>query len=382
MRTIGIFLAVLFIVSGSLYAQEGDEGRAFLGVMLDMEPLPELLTTHLGLEPGQGVRIQNVAVGSPADKAGLERDDIVVRFGNMEIHHGEELVEAVRESETGQEISLEVIHRGQRREVVLVMEHLKGDVDWKYPTEPEFMQSWRPGRMFRHRPDRQEWEEFDVTEPDMERELLEEMGMHYFFRHEEGEEEVTVAIEGNPYDPDAMVIIRMGEEEHSVRIDEVGELPEEIRGLVKEDIETARHNSRERDRGRRYRFEFEAPEEGLGRLPEFGPEFERFFEEHYRPQIEREREAMERHRENMQRERFGPGQEMFERIEEQMRHLQRRLEELEMQNRELMEHLEHERNRDRDEYREYERDDEPAEHEEYWHEHEEHEHPEEVEIEH
>jgi len=110
MRKVVMILAVFFITSGVLYAQEYEEGReqeyekgrTYLGIMLDMEPLPEILTKHLDLEPGQGVRIQNVANGSPADQAGLEQDDIVIRFGDMEIRHGQELVEAVRNSEIEQ----------------------------------------------------------------------------------------------------------------------------------------------------------------------------------------------------------------------------------------------------------------------------------------
>jgi hypothetical protein len=63
---------------------------------------------------------------------------------------------------------------------------------------------------------------------------------------------------------------------------------------------------------------------------------------------------------------------MFGRIEEQMHQLHRRLEELEMQNRELLERLEHDRGG------------EPAEHDgDYEHgEHEEYEHEEEYEGEH
>jgi hypothetical protein len=341
MRKVVMILAVFFIASGVLYAQEYEEGpgyeegQAYLGVMLDMEPLPELITKHLGLEPEQGIRISNVSSDSPADKAGLERDDIII----------------VRDSEIGREVTLEVIHLGQRKTVTLTLGRLKGEVEWKYPTEPDFMQSWRPGRMFRRRPDREEWEELEMDIPEVRRGLQEQLREHYYFRHEEGEGEITVTIEGNPYDPDAMVVIRMGEEEKTVRIDEIGELPEEIRGIVKDDLEMARVNAHEREGRRRYRFEFEVPQRRPEEWPEFGPELGRFFEEHYRPQMESYREEMERRRFEPRPPRpprpprapFGPGQEMFERIEDQMRDLQMRLEELEVQNRELLERMERDR---------------------------------------
>ncbi|MHC5074059.1 MAG: PDZ domain-containing protein, partial [Planctomycetota bacterium] len=217
MRKVVMILIVFFVASGLLYAEEHEEGpsyeegRTYLGIMLDMEPLPEILTKHLDLESGQGVRIQNIAHGSPADQAGLEQDDIVIQFGDMEIRHGQELVEAVRNSEVGQEVVLLVIHLGERKTMLLKLGQLEGEVEWKYPTEPEFMQSWRPGRMFRRQPDAEEWEEFDVTMPRFETELGEGLREHYFFRHDEVS--MTVTIEGNPHDEDSMVIIKPPDKE-------------------------------------------------------------------------------------------------------------------------------------------------------------------------
>jgi hypothetical protein len=337
-----MILAVFFLASGLLYAQEHEEGKAYLGVMLDMEPLPEILTKHLGLEPEQGIRISNVAAGSPADKAGLDRDDIIIVFQDMNIHNNEELVEAVRNSEIGQKATLAVIHLGQRKEIVLTLGQLEGEVHWN-PTEPEFMQSWRPGRMFRRQPNREEWEEFDVTIPRFETELEEQLREHYFFRHDEVS--MTVTIEGNPHDENSMVIIKTGDKELETKVGQVHELPEEIRRYVIEDLEIAIRNSGQGPERRRYRFEFDVPE----RTPEELLELERFFQEHYLPQMELEREELDRRRHQLERRRprpeprFDPGQEMFERIEVQMRELQHRLEELEMQNRQMLERLEHDR---------------------------------------
>jgi hypothetical protein len=380
MRKVVMILAVFFMASGLLYAQEHEEGRPYLGVMLDMEPLPELLTKHLGLESEQGIRISNVAVGSPADEAGLERDDIIIAFEDMVMHNNEELIEAVRNSEIGRQVSLQVIHLGQRKEIALTLGQLEGEVEWKYPMEPDFMQSWRPGRMFRRQPDAGEWEEFDVSMPRFETELGEGLREHYFFRHDEVS--MTVAIEGNPHNENSIVIIKTGDKEFETRVGEVYELPDELRKYVLEDLEIARVSAHDRSGGRRYRFEFEFPE-GTGQHPEFEPELERFLEEIYRPQMEREREELDRYRHELELQRreseprFGPGEEMFERIEEQMHELHRRLEELEMQNRELLERLEHNREQEPDEHDKHDRDYEHGENEEY--EHEEKEDPDAVE---
>ena len=64
-----ICIATMALVLGGVVSAE--EGRPYIGVRLDPAPLPELLTKHLGLETGQGIRIRNVNIGSPADTIGL-----------------------------------------------------------------------------------------------------------------------------------------------------------------------------------------------------------------------------------------------------------------------------------------------------------------------
>ena len=69
-----IVMLVLFLAGSGLLAQsDSADVRPYIGVLLDTTPLPDLLVKHLGLSPGQGIRIQNVHRGGPADKAGLER---------------------------------------------------------------------------------------------------------------------------------------------------------------------------------------------------------------------------------------------------------------------------------------------------------------------
>jgi len=92
-RTILLGCMALLVLGGQSYA-DGDRG--YIGVQLDPVPLPELLTKHLRLNAGQGVRISNVTVDSAADKAGLERDDIITAFQGEEITSSSQLVEAVR----------------------------------------------------------------------------------------------------------------------------------------------------------------------------------------------------------------------------------------------------------------------------------------------
>ena len=58
---------------------------------LDPEPLPELLVKHLRLEPETGLRVQNVLIGSPADKIGLEQDDLIVALNGKPVRDFEDI---------------------------------------------------------------------------------------------------------------------------------------------------------------------------------------------------------------------------------------------------------------------------------------------------
>jgi len=75
-------LALLLVSQSASFAADTDptQGaqRAVIGVRLDPHRLPRLLTKHLQLEQGQGLVILNVLKDSPADHAGLDRDDIIL----------------------------------------------------------------------------------------------------------------------------------------------------------------------------------------------------------------------------------------------------------------------------------------------------------------
>ena len=108
---------------------KGERAYVGMGIKLDPIPLPDLLRKHLDLSPDQGIRIINIYRDSPADKAGLERDDIIIGFQGKDLNSNSELVSAVRQAGVGAEVSLEVIHLGQRKTVELKLEAVNGKVD-------------------------------------------------------------------------------------------------------------------------------------------------------------------------------------------------------------------------------------------------------------
>ena len=305
-----MFVAALFWASTALYAQpEGTDGHAHIGVLLDPKPLPELLTKHLGLSPGQGVRIQNVNVGSPADKAGLERDDIIIAFEGEDVENYEydRFVDRVRKAGVGAEVALEVIHLGQRKTVKLTLEAFKDDFDLKYPPEPQILQSWQPGKIFRLRPGDKGWTE--ILRDDMPEEFRTHINKLfkklYTFHHSVDGEDCTITIEGNPDDEDTLITVRIGETEYKTTLKQMDKLPEKYREAAEKALENIRRTSRRR----KLDGDVDIP---VRKQRDWKDYFERLSPRSHPPAPQ-----------------FGPGDEMFDKIQKQMQELQKRIEELE-----------------------------------------------------
>jgi hypothetical protein len=291
--------------------------RSYVGVSLDEEPLPELLTKHLRLEPGQGVRINNIMVGSPADQAGLERDDLIIAFEGKKVTQREQFISAVRQIDVGTEVAVEVIHLGARKTVQPKLGTAPDleTVKWKYPWEPDVVTSWRPGKIFKIGPDGRNMIEvpFDKI-PDGNFDVKSFFKQSYTSHHSTDGEDYTITVEGDPTDKDARVIVRADGQEHSAPAGDLEALPEKYRGPARETLEDARTSLKAdiRIRG------FEWPEA-------FGPEARRkFFQSIPRPDMERLSQEKDR---------------AMERLQEQMELLQERMKEMEEHNRQMLDKL-------------------------------------------
>lgn len=313
-RAILLVCAALLVVGSASYA-EGE--RPLLGVRLDPAPLPELLTKHLGLEVGQGIRISNVAVGSPADKAGIERDDIIVMFGDKKIMSHEQLVDAVAGAGVGSEVSLEVIHLGQRKTLQIKLEPTRGvDVEWKYPPEPEIITSWRPGKIFKIGPDGHEWMEIPFDKmPEFNVDVQRFFKELYTYHHSTDGEDYTITIEGDPRDEDSQVTVRANGTEYRTTVGKLDALPEKYREPARESVENARRGVKK-----------EIEVRGKFRLPEPPrPEvYRKYFEALPRLDIERFSQQKDR---------------ALEKLQEQMERLQQRMQELEEQHKEMFDKM-------------------------------------------
>lgn len=315
-KSIVLLSGLALLILGSASYAEGEQ--AYIGMQLDPMPLPELLTKHLGLEGEQGVRVSNIAVGSPADKAGLDRDDIVIAFQGKPVTSMDQFVEAARRSGVGTKVSLTIIHLGQRQTLELETVALPqpGENRMKYPPEPEAMTTWRPGKVFKIGPDGQGWMEIPFDKmPNVNFDVKKFLQETYTYHHSTDGEDYTVTIEGSPKDEQSRVIVEAGDAEYSTTVGKLDAIPEKYRAAAKEAIDNACKNMKKDIRIER-RFRWPQPPS-----PDV---YRKYFDALPRPDMDRWSEQKDR---------------ALETIKQEMAHLQQRMQELEQHNREMLDKL-------------------------------------------
>ncbi len=113
----------------------GHVERGWLGVNIQ-EVTPELASS-LDLGDASGALVANVAPGGPAEKAGIERGDVIVEFAGRKVADSHQLPTLVAETSVGSNARLTVVRDGSRKEIDVKIASL--------PDEPERRLSSRGG---------------------------------------------------------------------------------------------------------------------------------------------------------------------------------------------------------------------------------------------
>jgi serine protease Do len=95
----------------------GKVERGWLGVTI-RNFTPELAKS-LHLETVKGVLVVDVVKGSPADRAGVKKDDVVIAYRGKEIANSATLRNAVAETPVGQEVKLVVLRNGKKEDLTV-----------------------------------------------------------------------------------------------------------------------------------------------------------------------------------------------------------------------------------------------------------------------
>jgi len=100
--------------------------RYLIGVQVT--PLEGPLRSHLGLPDAQGLVVSSVEQATPAEKAGIKKNDILLSIGEKPLSGTENLVAQVQESH-GKPITLKLLRSGKPQTVELTPDERKETID-------------------------------------------------------------------------------------------------------------------------------------------------------------------------------------------------------------------------------------------------------------
>ena len=133
--SIGIGFAIPVNMAKDLLPQlkKGKVVRGWLGVMIQ-KITPEL-KKKLKLEAEEGALVADVTSGGPAEKAGIERGDVIISFDGKKIGEMNELPFVVASTPVGRDVTVEVIRKGEKKSFEVKIAKLNDAQERKEPVE-------------------------------------------------------------------------------------------------------------------------------------------------------------------------------------------------------------------------------------------------------
>ncbi|MHB8898138.1 MAG: Do family serine endopeptidase [Thermoguttaceae bacterium] len=107
-------------------AESGSVRRAYLGVGIGAVT-PER-AKELGVTPNAGVVVENIIEGSPAAKAGLQQEDVILSFDGRVTRNVADLQEIVERAGAGSKHALSVLRDGKSLDLEVVVESMPADL--------------------------------------------------------------------------------------------------------------------------------------------------------------------------------------------------------------------------------------------------------------
>ena len=125
--SVGIGFAIPINMAKDLLPQlkKGKVVRGWLGVMI--QTITPELKEKLDLKDEKGALVADVTAGGPADKAGIQRGDVIVRFDGKEINEMKDLPYLVASTPVGKEVTVEVIRKGRTERLQVKIGELEAE---------------------------------------------------------------------------------------------------------------------------------------------------------------------------------------------------------------------------------------------------------------
>lgn len=240
-RTLTVILVALALaLPATASAQTAEPEQAYLGVHI--APVPRPLASQLGLEPHEGLLVTEVVPGSPAAKAGVEQDDVLVEVDAVPVQGGEQLVRVVQRAGVGADLRIELIHRGSSKAIVATLETRPKVEPHAWLPSPEPLDPWTSmDKMVEEQEKLFDGMKIplDSAKATKSQVYVERMST----KTDNGSEMWDVRIDGDPSNPSSHVTIERGNDKWEISVKKVDELPKDVRAVAKDAIDHAQRDA-------------------------------------------------------------------------------------------------------------------------------------------
>ncbi|HEX2831112.1 MAG TPA: DegQ family serine endoprotease [Burkholderiales bacterium] len=124
----GLSFAIPIDVANDIAQQLKSTGRVIRGrIGVVIQPVTKELADGFGLQKPAGALVNSVEKGGPAEKAGVEPGDVILRFDGKPVASSEDLPRVVGATKPGTRVTMQLWRNKQPREVQVVVAELPDD---------------------------------------------------------------------------------------------------------------------------------------------------------------------------------------------------------------------------------------------------------------
>jgi len=124
----GLSFAIPIDVALDVHRQLRDKGRVARGrIGVSIQEVTKDLASSFGLDRPRGALVNSVEKGGPADKAGVEELDIILRFDGKPVEASIDLPRVVGATRPGAQVTAELLRKGSTRTVTISVSELIED---------------------------------------------------------------------------------------------------------------------------------------------------------------------------------------------------------------------------------------------------------------
>jgi serine protease Do len=118
----GVSFAIPIDVAADVARQLQATGRVSRGrIGVVIQEVTKELAESFGLPRAAGALVNSVEKGGPADKAGIQAADVILKFDNKDIEASNELPRIVASTRPGSKVSVQVWRKGERKDLTVVV---------------------------------------------------------------------------------------------------------------------------------------------------------------------------------------------------------------------------------------------------------------------